>query len=66
MRPDRNDASHLWDMLDAARAVSEFLLGRSLEQYLQDRMLRGSVERHVGIIGGGRAECFPSLQGCAS
>jgi len=51
MQPDQRDAGYLWDMLDAARAVSEFVAGRSLEDYLADRMLRGAVERHVEIIG---------------
>ena len=51
MRPDQGDHAYLWDMLDAARAVRQFVTGRSFEEYLRDRMLRGAVERHVEIIG---------------
>jgi len=49
-REDR-DTAYLWDMLDAAKAVQQFVAGRSYAQYLNDRMLRGAVERHVEIIG---------------
>ncbi len=51
MPPDNRDASFLWDMLDAAKAVVQFVSGRSFDDYVQDRMLRGAVERHVEIIG---------------
>ena len=51
MLPEAPDAAHLWDMLDAATAVTEFVSGRNLEDYVSDRMLRGAVERHVEIIG---------------
>ncbi len=51
MLPEKKDASFLWDMLDAARAVRQFTTGRSFEDYLKDRMLRGAVERHLEIIG---------------
>lgn len=51
MPPDSGDASYLWDMLDAARAVREFVENRSFEEYASDRMLRGAVERHIEILG---------------
>jgi uncharacterized protein with HEPN domain len=51
MQPDRRDASHLWDMLDAAKAIQEFVAARTFHEYLKDRMFRGAVERHVEIIG---------------
>src|SRR3990172_7002454 len=51
MQPDPKDVSFLWDMLDAAKAITEFTAERSYEDYLRDRMLRGAVERHVEIIG---------------
>jgi uncharacterized protein with HEPN domain len=46
-----DDAAHLWDMLDAARAVRQFMAGATFERYQSDRMLRGAVERHLEIIG---------------
>jgi len=51
MAPEKDDASYLWDMLDAAKAIREFIAGRSYQDYLSDRMLRGAVERHLEIIG---------------
>jgi uncharacterized protein with HEPN domain len=51
MPPEKDDASYLWDMLDAAKAIKEFIAGRSYQDYLCDRMFRGAVERHLEIIG---------------
>ena len=51
MLPEKADAAYLWDMLDAARAVKEFVAGKTLHDYQKNRMLRGAVERHVEIIG---------------
>jgi len=51
MQPEAKDAAYLWDMLDAARAVREFVARRSFSDYVADRMLRGAVERHLEIIG---------------
>jgi uncharacterized protein with HEPN domain len=38
-------------MLDAALAVQSFVQGRTLEDYLNDRMLRSAVERNIELIG---------------
>jgi uncharacterized protein with HEPN domain len=51
MRPESGDISYLWDMLDAAQAITGFLKGRRYAEYLTDRMLRGAVERYIEIIG---------------
>src|SRR5579863_5425906 len=55
MPRDRNDpamdAAWLLDMLTAARAVQSFVVGRTLEQYNSDLLLRSAVERQVEIIG---------------
>ena len=51
MRPDEPDKAYLWDMLDAARAVAEFVRDRTFQDYLSNRMLRGAVERHIEIVG---------------
>ena len=51
MPPEAKDAAYLWDMLDAARAIQNFVLSHSFEEYKSDRMLRGAVERHIEIIG---------------
>jgi uncharacterized protein with HEPN domain len=51
MRSDERDKAYLWDMLDAALAIQEFVRGRTFEEYLSNRMMRGAVERHIEIIG---------------
>jgi uncharacterized protein with HEPN domain len=51
MRPDTSDGSYLWDMLDSARAIREFVQNRTYDDYTHDRMLRGAVERNIEIIG---------------
>ncbi len=51
MRPEKANSAYLWDMLDAAKAVREFVAQRSLNDYVGNRMLRGAIERHVEIIG---------------
>jgi len=48
----RRDArAYLWDVQDAADAIISFTLGRNLDDYLNDRMLRSAVERQFEIIG---------------
>jgi uncharacterized protein with HEPN domain len=47
----RNPRSFLWDVCDAADAISSFIEGRSSLDYLEDRMLRSAVERQFEIIG---------------
>jgi uncharacterized protein with HEPN domain len=51
MPRDVDDAALLWDMLDAALAVSTFVDGRTMADFSTDRMLRGAIERHIEIIG---------------
>ena len=49
--PDRNDLASVLDMLAAARAVVQFVTGKSLADYAGDLFLRSAVERQVEIIG---------------
>ncbi len=51
MQPESRDSAYLWDMLEAARAVREFVEGLTAEQFLQNRMVQAAVEREVEIIG---------------
>jgi len=48
---DRPPESYLWDMLTAARAVVEFIRGRTFEEYERYLLLRSAVERQIEIIG---------------
>lgn len=51
MPREQSDASYLWDMLTAARAVVQFVDGRAFEEYAADLMLRSAVERQIEIVG---------------
>ena len=51
MPHEKADPALLWDMLDAATAINSFVTGRTFHEYLNNRMLRGAVERHLEIIG---------------
>ena len=42
MLPEDRDKAYLWDMLDAALAIAEFVQGRSYAEYLSNRMMRGA------------------------
>ena len=50
-RNESHDPAYLWDMLDAARALSAFVAGRTFHDFQTDRMLRNAVERNMEIIG---------------
>ena len=50
-RKESHDPAYLWDMLDAARAISAFVAGRTFHDFQTDRMLRNAVERNMEIIG---------------
>lgn len=51
MSGEKNDLAFLWDMQDAAKAIEQFIKERTFHDYLNNRMLRGAVERHLEIIG---------------
>jgi uncharacterized protein with HEPN domain len=63
MPPTKSDDGYLWDMLDAARSVSEFVAGRSFDQYLADKLLRSAVERQIEIIGEAARHVSDGTQG---
>lgn len=47
----RRDPANLWDMLEAAEKVQEFLEGKTFEDFIQEDMRRAAVERNLEIIG---------------
>ena len=53
MQPEERDAAHLWDMIEAARAVLRFTEGLSLQGFLADdaELIRLAVERKLEILG---------------
>jgi uncharacterized protein with HEPN domain len=52
---ERDPRAYLWDARDSAEdsadAIAEFVRGRTLDDYLGDRMLRSAVERQFEIVG---------------
>ena len=44
-------AAHLHDVLQAARAVKEFIAGKTFDDYSGDELLRSAVERKFEIMG---------------
>lgn len=51
MLPDSKDMARLWDIMDASRAIIEFIHGKRYEDLLTNRMMRNAVERNLEIIG---------------
>ena len=51
MRLNEDDMARLWDMLDTAKATTEFFEGKRFEDFMTNRMLRSAVERNLEIIG---------------
>jgi uncharacterized protein with HEPN domain len=47
----RETAKLLRDMADAAEVALAYIAGRSLEDYLENQMLRDAVERELTILG---------------
>lgn len=51
MAREREDASLLWDMFEAARKVRQFVAGKTFHDNSQDEVLQAAVERKLEIIG---------------
>lgn len=51
MPRERDVASLLWDMLEAARKVQQFVADKTFHDYAQDDVLQAAVERKLEIIG---------------
>jgi uncharacterized protein with HEPN domain len=53
MQSEERDPAHLWDMLEAARALLRFTEGLSMARFLEDEeeKTRLAVERELEILG---------------
>lgn len=47
----RDPRAYLFDIREAADRIARFVSGRSLEEYLEDELLRSAVERQYVIVG---------------
>ena len=48
----RNYKMHVWEVQQAAQAILQFTDGKTLHDYVTDRILRSAVERQINKIGG--------------
>jgi len=48
---ESRDSAYIWDMLDAALAILDFIEGADFDAYLEDRKLQLAVERALEIMG---------------
>lgn len=46
----RDRLALIQDAYDAASDVVEFLAGKSLDEYLKDRVLKAAIERKIEIV----------------
>lgn len=51
MRPEDRDLETVLQIRTSALQIQEYVAGRTYQDYLDSRMLRGAVEREVLIIG---------------
>lgn len=51
MKPVDRDGAYLWDMVTAARLISQFIEGQRYIHFQENKMLQSAVERQLGIIG---------------
>jgi uncharacterized protein with HEPN domain len=51
MQPEARDAAYLWDIIQAARDISDFVSDLTYEQFAADKKTRYAVERQLLAIG---------------
>ena len=62
MLPSERNAAYLWDMLEAARCVRDFVAGKTFNDYSGDVLMRSAVERQVEILGEAANRVSPDFQ----
>jgi uncharacterized protein with HEPN domain len=62
MEPEDRDSAYLWDMLDAATAILDFIEATDFDAYLEDRKLQLAVERALEIMGEAARHVSPDFQ----
>jgi uncharacterized protein with HEPN domain len=62
MRPDGQDAAHLWDMLDAAREARAIVEGIPVDRFLGDSLRRRALERTIELVGEAARRVTPEFQ----
>ena len=62
LRPEDRDPAYIWDILEAAREVSDFIDGMRFHDYENNSMVRAAVERKLEIIGEAAGRISDSLR----
>jgi uncharacterized protein with HEPN domain len=62
MPRERDDLALIWDMLQAAKRIQEFVAGKGFAQYSEDELLQAGVERKLEIIGEAARAISPEFQ----
>jgi uncharacterized protein with HEPN domain len=47
----RDERAYLYDVIESARMIQQFIAGRTYDEFLNDILLREAVLRRIGIIG---------------
>jgi uncharacterized protein with HEPN domain len=61
-RPEDRDPAYIWDMLEAAREISDYIAGMRFHDYDQNSMAQAAVERKLEIIGEAAGRVSGSLK----
>lgn len=62
MQPQERDVALLWDMLQAAEDISQFIQGVSYREFNSNKVLRYAVERQILVIGEAANKVSPALK----
>jgi uncharacterized protein with HEPN domain len=62
MPHDKQTASHLWDIREAAREVITYMRGTKFHEFEKNKMLRSAVERQLHIIGEAAVHISPQFR----
>jgi uncharacterized protein with HEPN domain len=62
----RDARKYLFDIAEAASLISQFVAGKTLEDYLKDALLQSGVERQFEIIGEALGQLTKLDQGLAA
>jgi uncharacterized protein with HEPN domain len=62
MRPEDEDLALVWDMLQAARKIEQFVAGKTFQEYSTDELVQAAVERKLEIIGEAARKISPAFQ----
>jgi uncharacterized protein with HEPN domain len=63
MRPEERDAAYLWDMLEAAKEIIQFVQGMTFSEFEQNKAVRYAVERQLLVIGEAANHVSPEFKG---